>query len=632
MKKFAVLIGSFLLFQFSKAQSACCNLQTVQASLKENASVITFLNDSYFEVTDIDRAHLTVHKIMTVMNAEGKDVLDFAQYSNKFVELKDAEIKVYDAKGKQTDKYKLKDMNTVANGEGLIDDGKITYFVVPSVSYPITVEYSYEIKYKGTLIYPAYSIQQGAGEAVVNSSFTAKVPADLDLRYKENNITLKPEILLTDKYKSYKWSVNNIPPVNYEQGAVSYTKKYPKIILAPNRFRIYDTDGDMRSWKNFGQWESNLTTNLNQLPEDRILFFKDMVKNAPTEKEKIKLVYNYLQKNFRYVSIQLGIGGFQPFPASFTDQKKYGDCKGLSFYMFAVLHALGIKSYVALVNAGYNETPADPAFPCNEFNHMILCVPQKTDSIWLECTSKSTDFGVLGNFTENRYALLITENGGQLVATPASKPADNVLTSLTIVKLAEDGSGTAVFTSKLKGAFKQSFMHVLLQEKKEEQKQFLIDAIGLKQPDEFTVQQNEAGDQFETSFDLTFEKIPEFTSGSKMFLALRMYKLWNTTMPKSENRLMDYYFNYPFQKTDTTIYHLPDGMILDALPTAKTLQCDFAKYSTKYWYNESEQNVYSVSYLTLVKYKIPAAGYTQMKNFFDEVAKDGLQRIVVRKK
>ena len=632
MKKNFVVILLLLCFHFSKSQQNCCNLETVPETLKKNASVITFLNDAYFEVMDVDKASLTVHKIITVINAEGKGELDFHQFSNRFLELKEAEIRVYDAKGKQTDKYKLKDMITVANGEGLIDDGKVTYFVVPAVNYPVTVEYNYEIKFKGTLIYPDYNIQERAGEAVINSSFIAKVPADLDLRYKENNIELKPEIAPAEKYKIYKWSVKNLPPVEFEEGAVSITRKYPQIILAPNKFRIYNTDGDMTSWKSFGQWESNLIAKLNDLSAERKLFFKDLVKNASSEKEKIKIVYNYLQKNFRYVSIQLGIGGFQPFAASFTDQKKYGDCKGLSFYMFAALNSVGIKSYIALVNAGYNEAPADPAFPCNQFNHVILCVPQKTDSIWLECTSKSTDFGVLGDFTENRNALLITENGGQLVPTPASKPTDNKLTSLTLVTLAEDGSGTAVFTPKLTGAFKQSFMHTLQQEKKDDQKEFLMAVIGLKQPDDFTVKEQAAEDHFEANFDLTFEKIPEFTSGSKMFLAPRMYKLWNKTMPKAANRLMDYYFSYPFQKTDTTIYHLPVGMISDVLPTPKSVQCEFGKYTTKYWYNEDEQNIYSVAELTLLKYKIPAAGYAQVKSFFDEVAKDDMQRIVVKKK
>jgi hypothetical protein len=55
------------------------------------------------------------------------------------------------------------------------------------------------------------------------------------------------------------------------------------------------------------------------LAEDRKTFFKELVKNAVSDSEKTKIIYNYLQKNFRCVSIQLGIGGFKPFPALFTD-------------------------------------------------------------------------------------------------------------------------------------------------------------------------------------------------------------------------------------------------------------------------------------------------------------------------
>src|SRR4030095_3800912 len=139
--------------------------------------------------------------------------------------------------------------------------------------------------------------------------------------------------------------------------------------------------------------------------------FNNLVKDAPSESEKIKRIYEYMQNNFRYVSIQLGIGGYRPFSATFTDQKKYGDCKGLSNYMKAALKSVGIKSHIAIINAQYNAEPVDPDFPANNFNHAILCVPGK-DTIWLECTSSSAEFGKLGTFTENRNALLVTENGG----------------------------------------------------------------------------------------------------------------------------------------------------------------------------------------------------------------------------
>ena len=66
-----------------------------------------------------------------------------------------------------------------------------------------------------------------------------------------------------------------------------------------------------------------------------------------------------------------------PFPATFVDEKKYGDCKALSNYMRALLKAVDIPSYYALIRAGENEEPADFDFPHNNFNHAILCVPFK---------------------------------------------------------------------------------------------------------------------------------------------------------------------------------------------------------------------------------------------------------------
>jgi hypothetical protein len=273
------------------------------------------------------------------MNEEGRGILFFQQYSTKWVTLDEAEIKVYDLAGKTVGKYKKKDMTTVAFGDGLIDDGYVTYYEVPSPTYPVTVEFRYKQKFTGTLEYPSYSIQH-SGESVMNSSFIAKVPKDLDLRYKESNIHLKPEVKEDGKSKIYQWTAHNLAAVEYEEGASDH--RYPTIVLAPNKFSYYGHEGDLTSWNNFGQWISNLYNGLDALPDDRKQFFKDMVKDAQTDKEKARIIYDYLQKNFRYVSIQLGIGGIKPFPADFTDKKKYGDCKGLSNYMKAALSAVGV--------------------------------------------------------------------------------------------------------------------------------------------------------------------------------------------------------------------------------------------------------------------------------------------------
>lgn len=630
MKKSLLLIVPVLASFFIKAQTPSLDVASIPDAIKKNANVVKRYENTFFEITDIDRAYLKVHKIFTVMNENGADDLVFQRGSlGKFITLEDVDIKVYDAKGKQVAKYKKKDLSTIAISDGLIDDGKTSYLRIPVSSYPITVEYVFEEKYKGSLFLPSFSIIV-PNEGVQQSSFTAKVPKNLDLRYKEKNIKLGPKITEDEKYKTYEWSVNNLPVIEYEAGAVSFESRYPCIILAATRFKMDDYEGDMTSWKNLGIWYNSLHKGLDQLPEDRKAFLKDLVKDAKDDREKVRIIYDYLQKNFRYVSIQLGIGGWKSLPANFTDQKKYGDCKGLSNYMYAALKAVGIKSYPALINAQYNKEPLDPSFPMSGFNHVILCVPQPKDSIWLECTSKTNDFAVLGSFTENRNALLITDEGGVLVATPSSKSTDNTFAINSVVALQQDGSGKTVSTFKTTGEYKEMIGDVM-EEKKDDQKEFIVHTMGFKQPDEFTINKKDQQNTLTTELEMRLEKVPEFVAGNKMFINPRLYKLCAYKLPKAENRKLDFYFANPYQKTDTTVLQLPEGFSVDALPQAKDIKCRHASYSTKYWYDEGKKAVYSTTALTLNQYKIPATEYAEVKKFFEDVQQDDAQRIVIKK-
>src|SRR5258708_1378660 len=568
-----------------------------------------------FEVSAIDRARLNVDRVVTVMNESGKSDLFFTEETDKFISLEEVEIRVFDAAGKTVTKYKQKDLSSLAIADGLIDDSKMYYLQIPASTFPVTVEYKYELRYKGILSYPRYEILR-PGEGVERSSYTARIRQDMDLRYEAKNIALSPTVGEDGKYKTYSWSVKDLSPLEEEEGAVSYESRYPSILLAPNRFKLDDYEGDMTSWKNFGRWYGDLKKDMDLLPEDRKAFFLGLVKNAKDDREKTRIIYTYLQKNFRYVSIQLGIGGFRPFSADFTDKKKYGDCKALSNYMQAVLQVIGIKSYQAPVNATYNKEPVNPDFPCNQFNHVIVCVPQPKDSIWLECTSRTNDFGSLGSFTENRNALLITEDGGVLVTTPASKARDNTFTSLTYIALKADGSVRVTTRLRTTGDYKQDMMDYA-NEKPDAQKAYFINGMGFKDPQQIIFKQEEASDNFGVTVDQEIEALPELKTGTKMFLSPRVYRLWSRKLPKSERRRQDFYFNCPFEKTDTTCIKLPAGYKPDALPESKDLRCDLANYSARYWYDEKNGRVYSTAKIDLLRHKIPVKNYTEIKNFFN---------------
>ncbi|MEO7534182.1 MAG: DUF3857 domain-containing protein [Ferruginibacter sp.] len=630
MKTIAFTIIQLVSLLSASAQLKVFDATTIPEDLKKNSYSVKRDERIEFEVKSIGKATYKVHQVITVLNERGKDELEFHEFADQFRSLESATIQLYDAHGKSLQKYKRSDLNKQTSGEGLVPDGKVYFIQFPTNSYPVTMEIDYEVRYTGLLNYPGYSVQVPE-QAVENSIFIATVPSDLDLRFKAKNTNLVPVITSDAKNKVYTWSSKSLPALEYEEGSVSYESRYPRILISPNKFVLDDYPGDMSTWQNFGNWYGSMAKKTSNLTEDRKEFFRALVKDATNDKQKIKIIYNYLQANCRYVSIQLGIGGFKPFEADFVDKKKYGDCKALSNYTQSCLNAVGIKSYQALINASYNKEPVDPAFPYNGFNHVIVCVPLQKDSVWLECTSNTSEFGVLGNFTENRNALLITEDGGRLVPTPKSNASDNLFSSHSIIDLAEDGSGTVNVTLNTTGEYKQDLMNYIDDQKKDDQKRFLVNYMGYIQPDDFQINYDKADKKAPTTMTMAFSKIPEFTAGKKVFLNARIYKIWSSALPKSEHRTQDFYFPHPFVKTDTTIYKLPEGFGIETLPKPKKITFEYGSFVSSYEFDESKKTVRSIARLELDEYKIPVANFLATKNFFNEVLGEYTEKIVIKR-
>ena len=630
MKTLTITVLHLFILLSGNAQLKIYDASTIPEELKKNSYSVKREERIEFEVKSISRATYKVHQVITVLNERGKDQLEFHEFSDRFHSLESAVIQLYDSKGSFLQKYKKPDMTQHISGEGLVPDGKVYYIQFPANSYPVTMEINYEIKFTGLLNYRDYYVQLPE-QSVENSAFVATVPIDLDLRFKARNTSLVPVVTSDVKNKTYTWTSKNLPALEEEEGSVSYESRYPCILLSPNKFELDNYPGDMSTWQNFGNWYGSLSKKANNLTEERKQFFRDLVKDATTDREKIKIIYSYLQTNCRYVSIQLGIGGFMPFEADFVDKKKYGDCKALSNYTQACLSAIGIKSYQALINASYNKEPVDPAFPHNGFNHVIVCVPLQKDSVWLECTSNTTEFGVLGNFTENRNALLITEDGGRLVPTPKSKASDNVFASHSIIDLAEDGSGMVSVSLNTTGEYKQELMSYIDDQKKDDQKRFLVNYIGYIQPDEFQINYDKVDKKAATTMTMSIGKIPEFTAGKKFFLNPRIYQIWKRALPKAEHRTQDFYFQHPMIKIDTTIYKLPEGFGIETLPKAKKVIFEYGSFNASYEFDESKKEIRSIAKLELNEYKIPAAHFLATKSFFNEVLEEYTEKIVIKR-
>lgn len=305
--------------------------------------------------------------------------------------------------------------------------------------YPYTVEYEVETKFNNTLFFPRWLPMEDEHFAVEQSAYTIICPSSYNIRYRAFNYKGDPVITSEKDKKIMRWEVKNLPGIIRPYASPPLYELTTTIYFAPSDFEIENYKGNMSSWQEFGKFQYSLIRDRDKLPEEVVQKVQQLTTGITDEREKIRLLYNYLQHQTRYIGIQLGLGGWQPFEASFVAKKGYGDCKALTNYMYSLLKVVNIKSYYTLVKAGSGQNIIED-FPSQQFNHVILCVPLQKDTMWLECTSQILPAGYMSDFTANRKALLIDEQGGALISTPRYTINENTQVRNITGKVDADGT------------------------------------------------------------------------------------------------------------------------------------------------------------------------------------------------
>ena len=603
-------------------------------SLKENANAIIRYTMDDITVKAQGREVLKHHSITTVLNEKGDDEGEMVLlYNRKFDTYSDIEVKVYSATGQVLKKYHKGDMydRAASDDETIVTDDRVLLLQHVIPSYPTTIEISYEDDITSYTNLSSWMIRPYAEVAVQNAFCKVAVNPAIGFRYQPLNTSVRALKGTEGGLDTYSWEVHNIKATKPEESTMHWQLQQ-KLDFVTNNFEYYGTPGTIDTWQNFGKWISKLNADVNTLSPQRTAEIRKMTDTIKTDVGKARFLYHYLQQNTRYVSVQLGIGGLKPFPASFVDQKKYGDCKALSNYMYALLKAVNIPSYYAIINAGANEKPADPAFPDNVFNHVILCVPFKGDTTWLECTSTTQPFGKLGTFTENRRALLITEDGGKLVNTPKSTIKDNVFDSNVHLTINPDGSAKANLKFSSTGEYRS--MYVGTESiKLDEQKTFLIHYLNLKQPSafNFNVAPDKDGTK-ELNIDLEYDRFYDVSVGDKQFYRTNVLDIWHETLPELKKRQLDFYFEHPMQKTCTTVIDLPAGFEMESIPADVKLKFSYGNFEASYTYDKVKNQVTSKVKFNLENQVIPAANYNEMQAYMDDIAKAQSKKMVIKRK
>lgn len=377
-------------------------------SLLEQKLTYTLQPDFSFTIRD--------EKILTILTADGLRHGSVVLGYDNLQSIRDFELEMIEPiTGKTIKKVKLKDMTdrAVQDNSFLLDD-RYKYYDLTAPRFPVTVKIKTEIHRNTNFYYPEWMPVRFNHQKVNESTLVFNYPTTLGLKYKELNLTAVPEIMESSGITTVTWMEKDL-----EVQTPSFDlDKDPKVLLAPMEFAINEFHGEMKDWAGLASWQNKLNEGRGELSEEFKAQIREMVKDVDTPFEIVEILYDYLQRNYRYVSIQLGIGGWQTMTAKEVVENKYGDCKALTNLMKSMLDVVGIRSNYTLVYSGEDEDDIEVDLPSNQFNHVILQVPTDKDPIWLECTSNLNPAGYLGTFTRNRHALVTTRDGGYLTKTP----------------------------------------------------------------------------------------------------------------------------------------------------------------------------------------------------------------------
>jgi hypothetical protein len=583
-KYIVFLLVCFSFGAVSKAKDAPkYAVDQIPAELLKNANAVVRINDVKLDILSEDKAHKEVKYAITILKENAIEESYFVQGYDKFIKINEISGTIYDAEGNRVKRIKAEDIldYSAIQGFSLYEDNRVKAIDPEYMTFPFTIEYTYSIDYKSLFFMPSWYVFPGYNVSVEHTAYTVSAPLNYKLRYNELNLIEKAKVKQESDKNIYEWQYNNFQAINYEPFSPPSSISHPCVQTEPSKFNINNYAGDFSSWNEMGKFMSMLNQDLDILPIETQNEIIELVKDVSDIHEKIALIYQYSQKKNRYISVQVGIGGWQPFPAETVDRLSYGDCKALTNYTKALLKVAGIESRYTLVYAGTSKRPIDPSFAGNNFNHAFLCVPLQQDTVWLECTSATSPCGYIGDFTDDRYVLLIEEDGGKLVKTPAYSADANKQTTTGLVQFTDGLSLNVDAQVRYFGANYGDEYYLLHADEKDRRQKIIK---GIKIPN-FKLIDYKLEDEKTRTPSLTKALQLEASNyctqmGSRTILKLNLFNAFNSVPQYARKRNSPVYIRRNYSETDTIKYQLPEAMQIEALPEKTTISTKYGEFES----------------------------------------------------
>src|SRR6266576_5148009 len=246
----------------------------------------------------------------------------------------------------------------------------------------------------------------------LDESLDVDVPAGRSLKLKCKP-GMDPKITEENGRRIYHWASSHL---EREDDTKDKDKKKKKHRPDDDRPDVQLTT--FETWEQIGRWYASMEKD-RRLPSPEVRAKAlELTKGLNGDLAKTEGLYDYVAKNFRYVSLSLGVGRYQPHAASDVLHNQYGDCKDKHTLLASLLEAEGLHANSVLINSSRKLDPDVPS--PSQFDHVITMLPMGSQEVWMDTTSEVAPFRLLAYTLRKKQALVIPP------ATMSNAPAPHL--------------------------------------------------------------------------------------------------------------------------------------------------------------------------------------------------------------
>jgi hypothetical protein len=583
-----------------------------QAAPNEGAKAVVLLKDELLTVQPDGQTRLREREVIKILRPQGRQYADLVAWSGMGRKLLSFHAWSIGPDGHQ---YTVKDDQIreeggEAGGMLYIDDrAKI---VMPPGADPGGV-----VAYESESQLPSYMTESSWDFQTSIPVRRAVFEVDLPAGWKQRALWHRHEAVQPQEIapSHWHWELTDIPAVDLEDVPLA-----PPEVAVAGRMVVHYAANEIAQgdqlWTSIGSWYDGLGapetgTNGEISAKAQELVGKDADFTARTEK-----IAEFVQREIRYVGIEIGIGGYQPHAAADVFHNRYGDCKDKATLLIAMLHSIGVHATYVLVDTRRGFVDAD--VPSIDGNHAIAAieVPAGYNDARLKTivktrngqrflifdpTNQYVPLGLLPTYLQGSYGTLVNGANSQAIELPVVSPDADVTERIAKFELNADGMLQGSVTEERAGASsggeRRYFAVNADKERREYVERLLREDFSAFQ---LTTESVENVQDLEQKFVLKYQiSAPAYAKAAGSLLLVR-----TRVLGSDAEALNDKPRKYPIDLEtegtwrDSFAVTVPAGYIIDEVPDPTKVDVGFATYSSEV---KAEQNVLHYSRELVVK-------------------------------